>query len=111
MLQKVNEWQMDTSAYIRTGYLDEDENGIPVYGVEVGQATVDENGNPIYEGMSRFTPTRTVFYDVYGNEQAVLSNQELIINGIVCKGSFYIGNFVIDTIHGFSIKPSGRSVV
>lgn len=111
MLQKVNDWQMNTSAYIRTGYLYDDASGVPVFGVEVGQVTVDENGEPKYEGMSRFTPTKTSFYDVYGNEMAILSNQELIINGIICKGVFYIGNFMIDTHHGLSIKPSGRSVV
>lgn len=110
-LESIDAWKQNTSAYIRTGYLYDDTNGVPIYGVEVGQATVDENGNPKYEGMSRFTPTKTSFYDAYGNEMATLSNQELVINGIVCRGAFYIGNFMIDTLHGFSIRPSGRQVI
>jgi hypothetical protein len=61
--------------------------------------------------LSRFLADRTVFYDGYGNEMGRLSNRELIIDGIVCRGNLYVGDFVIDTTYGFEIKPSGRTVI
>ena len=56
-LQTIDEWVLQTSAYIRTGELDKENK---IYGVEVGQERVDENGNITVEGVARFTPTRTV---------------------------------------------------
>lgn len=109
LLQSVNDWVQTTSAYVKTGRLGE-ENGIDVYGIEVGQTTVDENGGELFSGMSRFTATKTSFYDGYGNLTATLSNQELTIDGIVCKGRIYAGGFVIDTSFGFAVMPSGRVV-
>lgn len=111
MLQSIDNWRQDTTAYVRTGYLENIDN-LPAYGVELGQKTVDEAGNTLSEGMVRFTPTKTIFYDGFGNQMAILSNQELIIDGIVCRGNFYIGNFVVSAslAHGFSIKPTGRVI-
>ena len=110
-LQSIDEWRMNTEAYIRTGYLDDMDN-LPVYGVEIGQKTDDEEGNTLIAGTVRFTPTKTVFYDAFGNEMGTLSNRELIIDGIVCRGNFYLNGFVLTSsrTHGFSIKPTGRVI-
>lgn len=110
-LQSIDDWRQDTTAYIRTGYLADIEN-LPVYGVEIGQKTDDEASNTLTAGMVRFTPTKTIFYDGFGNQMAVMSNRELIIDGIACKGKFYIGNFVIEASveRGLSIKPTGRVI-
>ena len=110
-LQNIDAWRQDTTAYIRTGYLTDIED-LPVYGVEIGQKTNDEAGNTLTAGMVRFTPTKTIFYDGFGNQMAVLSNRELIIDDIVCKGDVYIKNFVLSVSpeHGFSIKPTGRVI-
>ena len=77
--------------------------------------TEDETGDTDNKGVARFTPTRTVFYDGQKKEMAVLSNRELIIDGIVCGGNFYLGRtggFVISTSSetGLSIKPTGRVI-
>lgn len=110
ILQNVNEWTQRTKGYIRSGELGEDENGKPILGIEVGVFTANEDGTEENQGFSRFTSNRTVFYNGMNQVMAVLSGQELIIENIVCKGVFYIGNFMIDTLHGFSIRPSGKQV-
>lgn len=114
-LQTIDEWTQETSAYIRTGFLGEID-GEEVFGVEVGLKEEDDEGNIISEGVARFTPTRTVFYDGQGNEMGVLSNQELIIGGIACAGNLYVGrtgSFVMSAspARGFVIKPTGRVIV
>jgi hypothetical protein len=113
-LETIDEWTQKTSAYIRTGEL-EVINGEKIYGVEVGVMTEDETGDTDNKGVARFTPTKTVFYDGQKNEMAVLSNRELIIDGIVCGGNFYLGRtggFVMLTSSetGLSIKPTGRVI-
>lgn len=110
-LQTVEQWQLQTSAYIKTGYLADIDN-LPVYGVEIYQQTNDVEGNIQLQGMVRFTPTKTIFYDGYGEQMGVMSNSELIIEGIVCRGNIYLNGFVLSVspVHGFSIKPSGRKI-
>lgn len=113
-LETIDEWTQKTSAYIRTGEL-EVINGEKIYGVEVGVMTENETGDTDNKGVARFTPTRTVFYDGQKKEMAVLSNRELIIDGIVCGGNFYLGRtggFVMSTSSetGLSIKPTGRVI-
>jgi hypothetical protein len=108
--QQIGEWKQQTEAYIKTGKLGYDENEQPIFGVEIGQTDTDEDGNATYIGMSRFTSNRVTFFDSNGNEQALLSNRELIIDGIVCRGNLYIGKFVVGGLNGFTIKPSRRQV-
>ncbi len=110
-LEDIDGVQKQTSAYIRTGYIAM-ENGEEIIGVEIGQKSygdVEDNEN---SGFVRFLPTKTVFYDERGNQMAVLSNRELFIDGIVCKGKVYINNFVIEASveRGLSIKPTGRVI-
>ena len=110
-LEEIDEVQKTTEGFIRTGYLTL-ENGEKVAGVEIGQKSygdVEDNEN---SGLVRFLPTKTVFYDERGKQMGVLSNRELFIYGIVCKGKFYINNFVMDASveRGFSIKPTGRVI-
>ena len=109
-LEDIDGVQKNTSAYIRTGYLNID--GEEIAGVEIGMVEEGEAANKENSGLVRFLPTKTVFYSAQGKQMAVLSNNELIIDGIVCKGNFYVKNFVqtVDPVHGFSIKPTGRAI-
>ena len=107
-LETIDEWTQKTCEL-------EVINGETIYGVEVGVMTEDETGDTDNKGVARFTPTRTVFYDGQKKEMAVLSNRELIIDGIVCGGNFYLGRtggFVMSTSSetGLSIKPTGRVI-
>ena len=49
--------KIDVSANIRSGQLDTDDNGVPVYGVEVGQRT-KLDGVDVFDKFARFTSDR-----------------------------------------------------
>ena len=110
-VEEIDGVQKNTQAYIRSGYITL-ENGEEVCGVEIGQLSDGDIEDNEYSGLVRFLPSKTVFYDEYKNQMAVLSNRELIIGGIVCSGDVYIKNFVLSVheVHGFSIKPTGRVI-
>lgn len=92
---------VEVQAHIKSGELDHDENGIPIYGVEVGQ-TNTVNGQEVFNRYARFTADRLSFYDAGGNELAYISGNKLYISNVEIKGrnndgSFKIGGYV-DTV-------------
>lgn len=94
---------IEVNAYIRSGLLDTDASGAPVYGLEVGQ-TNEIDGNKVFNKYARFTADELSFYDSNDNKVAYISDQKLYITQVEVKGSFKIGGFV-DTV------MSDRSVV
>ena len=89
-LDGVGESLVEVTANIRTGLLDTDENGIPVYGIEVGQEnTVD--GVKVFNKFARFTADRLSFYDQNDNEVAYISDYKLYITHAIIGGSLTLG--------------------
>lgn len=88
--------RIDVSANIRSGVLDTDDNGVPVYGVEVGQRT-EIDGVEVFDKFARFTSDRLSFFDQNDNEVAYISDRKLYINHAEIKSSFRMGGF-IDTV-------------
>lgn len=87
---------IDVSAYIKSGLLYYDEDGVPVYGLEIGQKTeIDEV--EVFHKYARFTAEKLSFYDSNGNEVAYISDKKLYITHIEVTGSFTIGGLV-DTV-------------
>lgn len=77
---------MDTAltsvtAHIRSGYLCDDADGNPVYGVEIGQTTVAD-GVETFNKFARFSAGRLTFYDDEGNELAHISGNLLSVPAI-----------------------------
>ena len=87
---------IETDAYIKRGLLAE-ENGVPIYGIEVGQTTENENGEQIFEKYARFTADKLSFYDQNGYPVAYISGTKLYITHAHVTGSFVLGGFV-DTV-------------
>ena len=87
---------IEVSANIRSGLLYTDDNGVPVYGVEVGQRT-KLDGEEVFDKFARFTSDRLSFYDQNDNEVAYISDRKLYITHVEVKGSFRMGGFV-DTV-------------
>ena len=87
---------IEVSANIRSGLLYTDDNGVPVYGVEVGQRT-KLDGEEVFDKFARFTSDRLSFYDQNDNEVAYISDRKLYITHVEVKGSFSMGGFV-DTV-------------
>ena len=98
---------IDVNAYIRTGLLYTNDDGIPVYGLEIGQLnTVDEE--EVFNKYARFTSDRLSLYDQNGTEVAYISDYKLYITHVEIKGTAIFGAFEINTTKGFRLKYVGR---
>lgn len=87
---------IEVEAHIRSGLLYYDEDGVPVYGLEIGQKT-EIDGEEVFDQFARFTAEKLSFYDSNGNEVAYISDKKLYITHIEVTGSFTHGGFV-DTV-------------
>ena len=84
---------IEVDAHIKTGLLYYDEDGIPVYGVEVGQKN-EIDGVEVFHKYARFTSDKLSFYDSNGYEVAYISDKKLFITYIEVTGSFTQGGLV-----------------
>ncbi len=85
--------QIEANAYINSGLLYTDEQGIPVYGLEVGQRT-EIDGQEVFNKFARFTSDRLSFYDQNGTEVAYISDKKLYITQVEITGSEIMGGFI-----------------
>lgn len=86
---------VETNAYIRTGQIDTDEYGIPIYGLEIGQ-TNSVNGQTAFDKFARFAADRLSFYDRNDVEVAYISDYKLYITNAEITGSLQLaGKFKI----------------
>lgn len=90
-LESVENTLIDVNAHIKTGLLDYD-NGIPVYGLEVGQRT-EVDGVEVFNKYARFTASKLSFYDVNDNEVAYISDYKLYITHAEVSGSLQVGGY------------------
>lgn len=95
-LESVNNQLVAVNAHIKTGLLYYDENGVPVYGLEVGQRS-EVNGEEIFNKYARFTANKLSFYDKNDNEVAYISDYKIYITHVEITGSLTHGGFV-DTV-------------
>ena len=104
---KINELQtIVANAYIKSGLLEETEQGVPIYGLEVGErVTVD--GVETFNKFARFTSDRISFYDQNGTEVAYVSDYKLYIYEAEFLGRIKIGNFRLDSTDGLAFSWIG----
>ena len=93
---------IEVSASIKTGILYYDEDGVPVYGMEIGQQT-RLDGEEVFDKFARFTSDRLSFYDQNDNEVAYISDRKLYITHVEVKGTFSMGGFTDTTLSDGSI--------
>lgn len=91
-IDNLNRSIIAVSANIKSGLLYY-ENGIPVYGLEVGQRTMID-GVEVFDKFARFTSDKLSFYDQNDNEVAYISDRKLYINHIEIRGTLKMGGFV-----------------
>lgn len=87
---------IEVNAHIHSGLLYYDDDGAPVYGLEIGQRT-EIDGEEGFNKYARFTSDKLSFYDSNDNEVAYISDKKLYITHVEVTGSFSIGGFV-DTV-------------
>ena len=107
-LAVLNNYNINTEQYIKTGLLYFDDNNVPRYGVAVGEklTTITVNGQEVIRRtnlVGTFTSDRLSFWqnDV---EVAYVSNNQMYITEARILSSLFLGNWVIDTSYGFAIK-------
>lgn len=84
------------NARINSGLLYYDEDGVPVFGLEIGQRT-EIDGEEVFNKYARFTSDKLAFFDINGNEVAYVSDKKLYITHVEITGSLTLGGFV-DTV-------------
>lgn len=103
-------YRQDTQGYIRTGIVAY-ENGLPVYGVAVGQnlTTCEVDGETVVEQnnfRAVFTPRRLGFWQD-DTEVAYLSDNRLTITDITVSAGLNVGSWRIDGSDGLAIQWMG----
>ncbi len=86
----------EVNAHIRSGLLYHDGEGIPVYGLEIGQKNIVD-GEEVFNKFARFTADRLSFYDQNDREVAYVSDYKLYIRNVEITSSYKIGGLV-DTV-------------
>ena len=77
-LSLVEEAVTQVNAWIKTGKLGEDENGTPIYGVEIGQQT-EEDGTVVFQKFARMMANRLSFFDQNGVEVSYIGDETMHI--------------------------------
>lgn len=92
-IENLNFTLAEVNAHIRSGLLYNDDNGVPVYGLEIGQKnTVD--GVEVFNKFARFTADRLGFYDHSGSEVAYISDYKLYIRNVEITVSSKTGGYI-----------------
>lgn len=99
--------EIDVSAWIKSGDLGTDDNGAPIYGIEVGQRSTVE-GVETFNKYSRFTADGVYFY-LPGSDKAIayLADGKLYITNAHITGYQQLGDFKIDTSDGLTVRWVG----
>lgn len=106
-LEALNFTLAEVNAHIKSGLIYYDDEGIPVYGLEIGQRnTID--GEEVFNKFARFTSDRLSFYDQNDTEVAYISDYKLYITNAEVTGTLKLGGFLVDTSKGLTIKWVGR---
>ena len=109
-------YKIRTEGYIRQGFIDYDENNIPIVGIAIGQGLtstkVTINGVEYQKidntaSCAFYTATK-VSFRINGQEVAYVSNRKLYIGDVEITGSVVLGGkWMISTTSGLSIKWIG----
>lgn len=92
-LEGLSQIVVGVTAYIESGELYYTDEGVPVYGIEIGQR-VNSDGTEVFNKFARFTSEKLSFYDANSNEVAYISDKKLYIGQAEITISFKIGGFV-----------------
>ena len=101
------EYLIEVNANIRSGLLYYDDEGVPIYGLEIGQKnTID--GVEVFNKYARFISDRLSFYDQNDTEVAYISDYKLYITNAEITGKLKLGAFELNTANGLTLKYVGR---
>jgi hypothetical protein len=81
---------IEVNAHIRSGLLYTDDDGVPIYGLEIGQINKID-GVEVFNKYTRFTSDRISFYDKNDTEVAYISDYKLYIANVEVISSYQVG--------------------
>lgn len=112
-----NRYKIETSGYIKSGFIDYDENGVPIIGIAIGQnlksVSVTMADGTVTEQIDStqncaFYTSNKLSFRINGQEVAYLSNSKLYIHNVEITGKAVLGgNWELSTHQGFMIKWIG----
>lgn len=105
-LKEIDDALFMVNAYIKSGILEYDSNGFPIYGLEIGQRNVN-NGVETFNKYARFSADRLSFFDQNDTEVAYISDYKLHITDVDIKGTLTLGGYEIDTSNGLVFRWKG----
>ena len=96
-----------TDATIKAGLTGYDEDGAPVYGLEIWQR--NEHGDEtVFEQFARLSANKLSFYDNNDAEVAYISDYMLYITNAAFVGTVKVGGYKYDTSDGIAHVWEGR---
>ena len=98
----------EVNAHIKTGIIDYDDSGLPIYGIEIGQTNIVD-GVEVFSKFTRFTSNRISFFDKNDYEIAYISDYKLYITHAEFTGTLKLGGYLVDTSNGVTFRWVGRS--
>lgn len=112
-----SQYIINTGGYIRQGFIDYDENNIPIIGIAIGQGLtstrVELADGTVYEQIDRnqncaFYTANKLSFRINGQEVAYLSNRKLYIYDVEINGTIILrGEWMIDPSDGLEIDWIG----
>lgn len=97
---------IEVAARLRTGLLYYNEEGVPVYGLEIGQRN-EVMGEEVFHKYARFTADRLSFYDRNGAEVAYIGDYKLFITAAEIAHDLTLGDYCISTANGLAFRFVG----
>lgn len=98
---------LESQGWIRSGLLDYDSQGYPIYGVEVGQKNI-VGGVATFDKYARFVADGIYFYlPGVSDPIGYFSGNKLFVTNAEISGSLKLGKYLCDTSNGLAIKWIG----
>ena len=91
-IEGIDSYLIEVNAHMRAGRLRYDDDGVPIYGFEIGQRNIID-GEEVFNKYARFTSDRLSFYDQNDTEVAYISDYKLYIANVEVGLSMKIGGF------------------
>lgn len=100
---------IEVNARLRSGLLDYAADGTPIYGLEIGQRSL-QGSEVAFQKYARFTADRLSFYDRNGTEVAYIGDYRLYITSAEITGDLKVGGYRLQTDNGLAFKWEGGAL-
>lgn len=95
-----------TNAWCRIGLLEGTTDNMPIYGMEIGQVTINEDNEELFSAYARYCSNGVYLYDQNGNQVATIDQNKIDITNAVIS-NLVMGGYEISTSNGLTFKWKG----